>query len=129
MPSKVKAGGSGPLMTTGSVPGGNARPVFRSSLKVQYKGKSRRIVALLLTALLLFANVLVTEHAFGDDSHSPTEACSLLHQFDRSAGPANGEQPLAATLVDHVAPVAFSTPFASVITPRRYQSRAPPALS
>lgn len=84
---------------------------------------------MLLTALLLFANLLVTTHAFGDTTHSPTETCSLLHHFERSTGASDGQA--CASLVDRgrLPPVADFLALVSLDLSRAYLSRAPPAIS
>jgi len=89
----------------------------------------RRQLALLLAAVLLFANLLTTAHAFGEATHSPTEACSLLHHFERSTGPTGGLP--ACMPIDRAGFVAVGgfLPRASVLSSRSYLSRAPPVIS
>lgn len=82
--------------------------------------------ALLAAALLLFANALVTAHAFGSAEHVIQDGCQLLHQVERqpvvSAGvPVPAVETGRYALPESRLPVPVETR-----TPRYFHSRAPP---
>lgn len=85
--------------------------------------------ALLLAALLLFANALVTAHAFNESSHAVAEKCQLLHQLERQqhapVDVSTPNLPPAARLLPDRSPQLV----AALEPTQSYRSRAPPALA
>ncbi|HEX7029361.1 MAG TPA: hypothetical protein VF254_02105 [Gammaproteobacteria bacterium] len=87
-----------------------------------------RRLSLLIAALLLLSNALVTAHAFGEVDHAVKDGCQVLHQFERqqSAPVANFVQALDCTR--HAAPSAENAICIPVAAVRHFQPRAPPLV-
>lgn len=82
--------------------------------------------ALLAAALLLFANALVTAHAFGSAEHIVKDDCQLLHQVERQPVAAAGVPVPAVDTGRYALPESRMPIAVEAQTPHYFHSRAPP---
>lgn len=86
----------------------------------------RKKLAMLLAALLLLGNSLVTAHVFGEPAHVAADNCDLLHQFERQHQAPIVAEPPSSAPGSAVCPALEIQHRAATATVAVYQSRAPP---
>lgn len=91
-----------------------------------HQSRQKKRLSLLLAALLLFANALVTVHAFGEASHAVADSCELLHQFERQQHTPVDVSAIAFETAPDPAPVHLARTAHVVETFPCFHSRAPP---
>lgn len=89
------------------------------------KTRHRRL-SLLIAALLLLSNALVTAHAFGEVDHAVKDGCQVLHQFERQQGAPVASFEQAPGTARHIAPATAYRSCTPVTAVRHFQPRAPP---
>jgi len=82
--------------------------------------------ALLIAALLLLSNALVTAHAFGEIDHAVKDGCQLLHQFERQSAVPAGAQIPAIDTGRYAQPEGRKPVAVDAEPPAYFRSRAPP---
>ena len=92
------------------------------------KAHRQKRYALLIAALLLLSNALVTAHAFGEVDHAVKDGCELLHQFERQQHAPVSEVAVVADVRGHVLPVAASPREHAIGTFHHFHARAPPSV-
>lgn len=83
-------------------------------------------LSLLIAALLLLSNALVTAHAFGEVDHAVKDGCQILHQFERQQSAPVATFVQALDIGRHVTPVNEYQSCIPVTATRHFQPRAPP---
>lgn len=91
--------------------------------------RQKQRFALLLAAMLLFANALVTAHAFSESTHAVAEKCQLLHQLERQQNAPVDVSIAALEPAAQLLPVSSRQLIATLQPIQSYQSRAPPAIA
>lgn len=102
-------------------------PAYTTLLERMQTSHARRQkrFALLLGALFLLCNALVTAHAFGDVEHAVKDGCQICHQFERQ-DMAVDTPPLVIATPCRAVPVADVLVLRAAGVATHFQPRAPP---
>lgn len=82
--------------------------------------------ALLMAALLLLSNSLVTAHAFGAAEHAVQDSCQLLHQVERQPVVSAGAPVPVVDAGRYALPESRMPVAVDAAVPNYFHSRAPP---
>lgn len=81
---------------------------------------------LLMAALLLLSNAMVTAHAFGTTEHVVKDSCQMLHQVERQPVVSAGVPVPPADIRGYALPEARMPVAVDIAVLQYFHSRAPP---